>query len=109
MGSLVEDQAKGGRPEAGLFICFLKSVPEIIEKVLREWKSTVANALLCKCFPEGRSHCSVPRGIRAVSRDGQHPSLFSSWNLTCTQGLPSLLPLGPLGHSLCLQCLFSQE
>lgn len=46
MGSLFEDQAKGGRPEAGLFICFLKSVPEIIEKVLREWKSTVANVLL---------------------------------------------------------------
>ena len=46
MGSLVEDQAKGSRPEAGLFICFLKSVPEMIEEVLREWKSTGANALL---------------------------------------------------------------
>ena len=46
MGSLVEDQVKGGRREAGLFICFLKSVPKVIEEVLREWKSTVANAPL---------------------------------------------------------------
>lgn len=36
MGSLTGDQAKGGRREAGLFICCLKSVPEIIEEVLRE-------------------------------------------------------------------------
>lgn len=46
VGSLVGDHVKGGRREAGLFICFLKSVPEIIEEVLREWKSTVANAPL---------------------------------------------------------------